>query len=388
MDQEVAVQSKVAAVTGCNNRKGDKQMKNTMISKWMKTLTAGVLSAALVLAGTVTIPSEVKAADPAVHWTAATNEAFQAWKDSKAVPTEEGFLFGGWYKDAAGKQALETTEASTYTGDVYAKFVPSYVLSVKTQLDGTTQNNSAADGLAASLRVITGVDSLDYQYIGADIYLGNVKKVAVQDQTTVYKNLLASDDAGAWKVSAQELFGTAAEYLSVWNIVNIADVNDENIIYVRPYWVTMDGTKVYGMSKYVHVVDGYKTNGYVSIPINVMTASTAAAGIATINYDSTKMTFVGMEKGRVFDDAMEYSEANGTVKIVGNGATVDQYKADETLFANVRFKLNDGIELYSVNTNTNVMTRANGYFDFTISNPDFSDWNENTVDAGAWNIQY
>lgn len=363
-------------------------MKNTMISKWMKTLTAGVLSAALVLAGTVTIPSEVKAADPAVHWTAATSEAFQAWKYSKAVPTEEGFLFGGWYKDAAGKQALETTEASTYTGDVYAKFVPSYVLSVKTQLDENTQNKGANDGLAASLRVITGVDSLQYQYIGADIYLGNVKKAEVTEQTTVYKNLLASDDTGAWKVSAQELFGTAAEYLSVWNIVNIADVNDKNIIYVRPYWVTLDGTKVYGMSKYVHVEDGYQTNKYVSIPINVMTASTAAAGIATINYDSTKMTFVGMEKGRVFDDAMEYSEANGTVKIVGNGATVDQYKADETLFANVRFKLNDGIELYSVNTNTNVMTRANGYFDFTISNPDFSDWNENTVDAGAWNIQY
>ena len=174
----------------------------------------------------------------------------------------------------------------------------------------------------------------------------------------------------------------------MWNIVNIADVNDENIIYVRPYWVTLDGTKVYGMSKYVHVVDGYQTNKYVSIPINVMTASKAAAGIATINYDSSKMSFVGMEKGRIFDDAMEYSEANGTVKIVGNGATVDKYNADETLFANARFKLNDGIELYSVNTNTNVMTRANGYFDFTISNPDFSDWNENTVDAGAWNIQY
>ena len=163
-------------------------MKNTMISKWMKTLTAGVLSAALVLAGTVTIPSEVKAADPAVHWTAATSEAFQAWKDSKAVPTEEGYLFGGWYKDAAGTQALEATEASTYTGEVYAKFVPSYVLSVKTQLDETTQNNSKQDGEKASLRVFTGVDSLDYQYIGADIYLGNVKKAAAQDQTPVNKN--------------------------------------------------------------------------------------------------------------------------------------------------------------------------------------------------------
>lgn len=361
-------------------------MKNTMISKWMKTLTAGVLSAALVLAGTVTIPSEVKAADPAVHWTAATSEAFQAWKDSKAVPTEEGYLFGGWYKDAAGTQALEATEASTYTGEVYAKFVPSYVLSVKTQLDETTQNNSKQDGEKASLRVITGVDSLDYQYIGADIYLGNVKKAAAQDQTTVYKNLLASDDTGARKVSAKELFGTAAEYLSVWNIINIEDVNDENIIYVRPYWVTLDGTTVYGMSKYVHVVDGYKTNGYVSIPINVMTASTAAAGIATINYDSSKMSFVGMEKGRIFDDEMEYSEANGTVKIVGNGATVGQCKANETLFANVRFKLKEGIELFKVDAN--VMTRANGYFDFTISNSDFSDWNENTVDAGAWSIQY
>lgn len=365
-------------------------MKKAIMSKWIKGLTAGVLSAAFVLVGVASLSSTVKAeGEPAVHFTAGLDDTFNEWKNGHTVvPTEEGYLFGGWYKDASGTQPLKENDANDYSDPVYAKFVPSYVLSVKAQIDENTKQ--ANDGNNASIRIITGADSLQYQYIGAQILLGNRIDTNAPERTAVYKNLLMSKDEGASKVSAKDLFGPEAEYLCAWNIVDIYDINDDSIIYVRPYWITMDGTKVYGLAKYVHVEDGYLN--YVSVPINMMSGSQAAACVMTMNYNNTYLTDeVIMEKGRVFDDAVECSAANGTIKVVGNGATAGEYKSGETLLANVRFKLKDGTKLYiESSTDSKQQVRGDaGFLNFTITNTDFSDWNEQAVtNPGVWDIKY
>ncbi len=368
-------------------------MKRATINKWLKRVTTGILAASLALAGSMIYSTTTEAANESVTYDPA-NDAFEEWQTRGTAPVKAGYLFGGWYTSEDGGEVLTEETVKGYTGNVYAKFVPSYVLSVKAQIDANTQKNGAEDQAEASIRILTGVDSLQYQYIGAEILLGNRLDTKAETKTTVYKTLLMSDDTNTEKINANELFGTAANYFSVWKIINIEDINDDSIIYVRPYWETMDGTIVYGLAKYVHVEDGYLR--YVSVPINMMSGQQAAAGVATISCENSDL-FTGdviVEEGRVFDDAMESSTFGDTVKIVGNGATVGSSSKDaklnvnETLFANVRFKLQDGIELYNVDETTNVKTRANGFLKFTILDSDFSDWNENPVDAGAWDIQY
>ena len=265
------------------------------------------------------------------------------------------------------------------------------MLSVKAQIDANTQKKGANDKAEASIRILTGVDSLRYQYIGAEILLGNRLDIKAETKTTVYKTLLMSDDANTKKVSANDLFGTAANYFSVWKITKIADINDDSIIYVRPYWVTMDGTKVYGLAKYVHVEDGYL--GYVSVPINVMSGKSVAAGLAEMGYDSNKLQIIenGVEPGRLFDDGIEVNTSiTGSVKIAGNGKTVGTYK-DESILANVRFKVIDGSQMFVEDSTDSKVWKRNQTLTFEIKDEslDFSNWNEDAItNPEVWDIQY
>lgn len=365
-------------------------MKRENITKWMKKFTTGILAASLVLAGSMIYSTTTEAANESVTYDQA-NEAFEEWKTSRTAPVKAGYLFGGWYTSKDGGEVLTEETVGTHIGDVYAKFVPSYVLSVKAQIDANTQNNGANDKAEASIRILTGVDSLRYQYVGAKILLGNKKDINAETKTTVYQTLLMSDDDNTKKVNANELFGTAANYFSVWKIGKIEDINDDSIIYVRPYWVTMDGTIVYGLAKYVHVEDGYL--GYVSVPINVMSGKSVAAGLAEMGYDSNKLQIIenGVESGRLFDDGIEVNTSiTGSVKIAGNGKTVGTYK-DESILANVRFKVIDGSQMFVEDSADSKVWKRNQTLTFDINDEslDFSNWDENKVDdPGVWNIQY
>ena len=106
-----------------------------------------------------------------------------------------------------------------------------------------------------------------------------------------------------------------------------------------------------------------------------------------MGYDSSKMTLVGVENGHVANGEMDYdSSTTGTVKIVGNEKTAGTYAdSGESLFANVRFQLVNSP--YEKNLETGVIKRKD-VFTFGINDTDFSNWNENPVDAGVWDIQY
>ena len=366
-------------------------MKRKSISKWMKCFTAGILSAALVLTGVTVLPATVEAEEtaPGVIYEE-RKEDFATWKAQaeKTAPVKPGYLFGGWYTSQSEDNALTEETAGSYDGaTVYAKFVPAYVLSVKAQIgSGVTANDDAE----ASIRILTGLDSLNYQYVGVRISLGNKTQTESSTKTTVYDKVEIGTGENKTSVTAAQTFGEAARYYGAWKIGKISDANDSGIIYVRPYWETMDGTVVYGLAKYVHVEDGYL--GYVSVPINVMSGAQAAAGIAKISAANNTDLYTGdiiVEAGRMFDDDMSYNVDGTTVKIVGNGATVGENKSGETLFANVRFKLTDAgkAAMYNTDTSTNEITRAK-VLNFSITDSDFSNWDEETVEADLWNIQY
>ena len=365
-------------------------MKRASISKCMKSFTAGLLSATLVLAGAAILPATAEAAYAAEDkvLVEARKDDFTAWqkqeKNAKTAPVMDGYLFGGWYKDAEGKQPMTVDEAATYTETAYAKFVPSYVLSIKAQVSAGAH---ADDGDATSIRLLTGLDSVKYQCVGAQISLGNQPETKSYEKTKVYDTVKFGNNT----VKATETFGAAAQYYGVWKIANIADANDNKIIYVRPYWVTMDGTTVYGLAKYVHVEDGYL--GYVSVPINVMSGKSVAAGLAEMGYDSNKLQIIenGVEPGRLFDGGIEVNTSiTGSVKIAGNGKTAGTYK-DESILANVRFNVIDGSKLFVEDSTDKTVYKRNQTLTFGINDTslDFINWDENKVDnPGVWDIQY
>ena len=77
--------------------------------------------------------------------------------------------------------------------------------------------------------------------------------------TRVYESI-KNDETGTGGWKPQEEFGPASNYFSVLKVNNITNDNCDNILYVRPYWKTLDGTRVEGVSKYIRVMDGYDGN--------------------------------------------------------------------------------------------------------------------------------
>lgn len=353
-------------------------MRKIEITAWIRKTAAGVLAAAMVVSGTAIVPQTAEAAENTteVKYEDRTAEFKAMWKEdgTGAAPIMEGSIFGGWFVEEAGEKIALTQEAAAAklaenpeTG-VFAKFVPAYVLGVKAQnLSGTTEETAST-----STRIISSVDSKDYKAVGATILLNNKKPVSVAETSKVYSGL----NVGNQEYTASQIFGQEAEAFCVWRLTNISSANYSRIIYVRPYWVTLDGTKVEGLAKYVHVEDGYK--GYVSVPINLMTKEAVAAGILELAYDGGRFEFYDMEAGHVFEE-MEKNAGTDSVKIVGNAGTVNQNAIADGLYASVRFKLKEGQSYAS---------GAGAFMVFEVKSEDFSNWNEEDVKIDVWNVQY
>lgn len=335
-----------------------KQIMSKRINEVIKRLAVSVLAVVMVVSGIVIMPetaqAETATADTVVYEDR-TSDFKTKWKadGSGSAPSKAGYVFGGWYteNETDGYTALNVETATaklaeeSLTEGVIAKFVPSYVLSVKAQInEGVTKG----DGEVASIRIISAVDSKSYQKVGFEVLLNN-KIPLYQDEnntpletTRVYGGGLQVGSDATDVRTPQELFGQAANYISVWRLDDIIDENDTKIIYVRPYWITKDGTKVEGLPKYVHIEDGY--NGYISIPINLRTAELVAAGQLEMSYDSDKIEIAKdgagnmlVENGKMFDEMAFNSDVAGSIKFVGNTSGATDVAADD-IYVNVRFK--------------------------------------------------
>ena len=126
---------------------------------------------------------------------------------------------------------------------------------------------------------------------------------------------------------------------------------------VTPYWVTLDGTKVSGITRYARVEDYYQKN--INVPVRLYTDEAVAAGYLEVLIPDG-CTYVGYDAG-IFEE-MEVAVSGSTVKIVGNVADISNDKTADGLYANLRFSTSSA--------------PADGAF--TVSNPDFCDISENT----------
>lgn len=290
------------------------------------------------------------------------------------VPVKQNYVFGGWYKKADNAETFTvmSTKPTDAEANVYAKFVPAYVLSVKTQIDTYTAEKKAETDKNATMRVLSAVDNRSYKEVGFKIWLGKrTSAEATPVITTVYQGLkLSEEDTNV--IEPETTFGAAADYFSALDLQNITQKSHASIIYVRPYWVTLDGTKVEGMARNVHVEDEYLD--YISVPVNILSGESMAAGQMTMTYDKDSLEVVGFEAGRLFElDEMSYhvDETTSTIKVVGNAAVVDTNVAADGLIANIRFREKTG------------KTMSEGVV-LTQTNQDFCNWAEDTVTVKIW----
>lgn len=328
---------------------------------------------AMVLSTIMIVPKMVRAEEVNVGEIIYSDEYSIAdyWSEGKA-PVKADHVFGGWYKKNGEAYEPMTANEAEEAEAAYAKFVPAYVLSVKAQ----NEAGVTADTDNTSVRIITSLDSKQYKKVGFDIWLANKKQLFKEDNTAlettrVYKGVMVGDTPK----DANVLFGTASQYVGVWELTNIAKSNYNKIIYVRPYWITMDGTKVEGLAKYVHIEDDYE--GLISVPVNLLSEDEVArvvAGALDVTYSNslnTALELKGFEAGRIFPE-MSYNYTGDTIKIVGNtDLEVGEYRSGECIYANLRFKKP------TVSTEFNMILGK------------FCDWDEQDVNIQkVWDIKY
>lgn len=375
-----------------------------------KKIIATFLLVAMVVSGVTVSPTMVEASEEGykdeIIFEDRTSEFNTMWKaDGKGdSPIKEGYVFGGWYMENTDgqKQPLNVNDAKDKKDDdlsegIYAKFVPVYVLSVKVQhQSGIAEGHTAP----ASVRVISSIDSTNYAKVGFDVLVNNKNKLyhctdgddQFDDEletTKVYKGLIVGTDTNNPRYP-QTIFGRESEYLSVWKLSGVAKEYDAMILKITPYWITMDGTKVSGLSKFVHVEDGYK--GYVNIPINLTTGEEVAAGQLQMKYDPTILKLAESSDGVVYDKAVEFDgvfkasemayhdDGEGTITFVGNADEVNTHKIADDIFANVRFQIVDKTK-YPDTTSEDFLT-------FQVDGENFCNWGEDDVKVNAWDIQH
>ena len=144
----------------------------------------------------------------------------------------DGYVFAGWFTDE------NCTTALTGTATAYAKYVDKAVLTVKAQV------NSGKN----AIRFVTTVDSLDYKLVGFDIeFCGKKADPEKTKTTTVYTSLnqYVNDNNEA---ALPTVFSPVSEYFAAFTVRNVPSDKTNEKFTVIAYWITLDGTTVYGES--------------------------------------------------------------------------------------------------------------------------------------------
>ena len=156
----------------------------------------------------------------------------------KTAPKKDGYLFAGWYQDTA---CTIPVSAETTEGQAYAKFVDEDVMKVYAQIKSGTNDN------AKDIRFITTVDGADYQKVGFKIRIGE-GEISTKEINTVYRQLYASrNSTQVDTVTPFSVCSPISQYFTTYSYWNVPEENYSTEFHITPYWITHDGTTVYGM---------------------------------------------------------------------------------------------------------------------------------------------
>ena len=355
-------------------------------NKIMKCIIVGMLTTAMLVSGIIVSKTKANAATEMAEGDKVCYEEMNVTKfetfygdEKKVAPTKEGYLFGGWYLDSALTKPVKARD--DVDDKVYAKFVPAYVLSVKAQNYSDTEagkEGTTPETNTTTTRVVSSVDaSLLYQEVGFKVKIEGKDEVTVKT-TKVWEKLAAGTGDKQKTYQATQIFGAHSKYFFVLNVNKIPETKWGEAIYVRPYWVTEDGTTVEGLGKYVYTEDGVKR--YISVPINLNNVTEGiAAGFLKVTYDSEySLTFKEAVVGKVFTE-MEVNAQGSSLTCVGNVTTLEDVKVGEAddMYITLRFQLPDGATL-----------GEQEFYNFEVSAEDFINIDEDDVTFNVWNVQY
>lgn len=246
-----------------------------------------------------------------------------------ADPAHAGWIFAGWFTDTACTTAVDR---ETATGAQYAKFVPSGVLSAKCQVLSDTTSTSDT----SKIRFVSTIDNLKYQQVGFKYQIaGGAEKSYTTTQ--VMKSIVANEGGVAFGYQPT-VFDECSQYFITVTMKNIPNRAFATGIRITPFWVTLDGTEVEGVSRYIRVEDHY--NKIVNVPVRLYDNADVAAGLLSISYDAAKYDYVGSDNGTVFDSTKCNAKA-GLVYCVGNVDDISGNTPADGMFVNLRFQLKE-----------------------------------------------
>ncbi|WP_427739137.1 InlB B-repeat-containing protein [Bariatricus sp. SGI.154] len=165
---------------------------------------------------------------------------------------KEGYLYGGFYKDAELTQPYteeELDEPGIFTPEagttIYLKEVSEDYLGIKSVYTTTNRNNMTGTGELYSVFLYTAVDNKNYQEVGF-VLDGDFDHLA--GSKTVYSGCKITE-FGTNKTVAnyglKDIFKTLNQgYLGVHEIKTL---QDGDTLEVCPYWITPDGVMVHGL---------------------------------------------------------------------------------------------------------------------------------------------
>ena len=237
----------------------------------------------------------------------------------ETVPEEAGKVFAGWYKDAQFNTPLGENET---TDNAYPKFVDEDVLSVKLQITKGTETTSAS----SDLRLLTTVDSLMYDSVGFEITIGD--KTITRTSKTVYTEITGTD--GNVPVTyGPDAFSQESEAFAAYSLTDIPNDIFTSKITVKPIWITLDGTKVTGITREFSIrlfaenridncttIDNFVGSAWSSVEHNAtMSSMDDGSGSVQVNCWNGWPAATLTVSDKTYDEIMEYDYVSFKVYI-------------------------------------------------------------------------
>lgn len=218
--------------------------------------------------------------------------------NNSTYPTKEGYIFAGWYtKETCTEDSLWGEEEPGDT--VYALFVPSHIISVKAQISGNLLDKDTSNDATASIRFVTTVDTLYYRQAGFEVsYVApnGQKKTVTSASNKVYKKLYAIGSTSneyteedVLEYTPEGTFCGLSAYFKACTVKNIGAEYFTTAFTVKPYVITMDGSKVYGETDVKSINDYFLAEDVWVSSTDANAADTVENGteakpFATLNY--------------------------------------------------------------------------------------------------------
>lgn len=236
------------------------------------------------------------------------------YKREGNYPTKSGKTFAGWYQD----QQYTTPRTQSF-GAGYAKFINEKVLTTKFQY--------ANDGSA--IRFLSTVDNTDYSEVGF-IFHGKYKGFSINKITKNTIHLYTAIKAEGASIRPS-VFNEQSKYFFAYTIRGMENASENSSWSVTPFFVTLDGTKVYGKTAKINMTDEdefenealcYETFDAAITDLNEGTNARAMenmdAGLASENEDKIRV----IKTANKFDEATVFDINQNTT--IRNTITIEK----------------------------------------------------------------